>query len=833
MGIEKDIISEIDFGDLVENSSVVNYIKASPLESGERSKLDKVLTEDYFYNNFYAHSDKAEARIKQLKKQIYRDDIDVLILSGNRGCGKSTFIRYFLRQAEVPSIMINFEDNWEPDVGIKKNIVMALNNRIYNDLFIHEEGKSCKVICKYLELFGRNENSFLLGQIDIDNYFSYFADKLEFIRWLKEKEEDNRPIMKYYEEDIRRHTIDGTIKQVMMLLIFWDIAEKIEQNSESRCLIVFENLDAIYNTEDVADIVKNLFSLKRELARIDFIHYHDKLININQNYILVLVVREDTKSEIARAVSGHEYFNYDRFRIKNVEITGLYHQNSIIEKRVWCIEQYLIGHPQYRGSYNFMQVYNAVKLIGEILSDSYLNLRLSELFDYDYRASSEVLSNMVLNDEAFILACRKMLAFDKEEQNWSVFGFQSIVFRKVFNLFTQKQYFANVQRFEYVTDRMGIICKINLDRMILLYLNNSTINEGIVPLNILFDELMKFCQIGDTIVDALWQLYDMRRKYQWNNLITFVDLRNITYDELTKQMKAFVYQESFFRFAGVRITKAGETYLNQILPHFEYYAARCREGKGKSPFAMTVEEICDGREFDQLLKDELEEISDCCQKLYLFFNNVFDTIEEFRGQNYLMTGFATSVRFAPDDKVYRMFYCERNIYANISYLDNLRFYIFAILDDVLREGGFNKQVDIRKTISILPKIERNVYKVWYREILSDKRCCCLKQKNLQSKENAKVQIVLSENREVELPLKNVIIILKACLNVRLIEAICSFMGMFGHNGKKKRTMYSKDTPRICNALDACINKIRNAGYIDFTTKIDLHTGENILEEQQS
>lgn len=478
-----------------------------------------------------------------------------------------------------------------------------------------------------------------------------------------------------------------------------------------------------------------------------------------------------------------------------------------------------------------MQVYNAVRLIGEILSDSYLNLRLSELFDYDYRASAEVLGSIISNDEDFVLASKRMLAFGKEEQNWSVFGFRSIVFRKIFNLFTQEQYFANVQRFEYVTDRMGIICKVNLDRMILLYLNNSTNSEGIVPLDILFGELMKFCQASDTIVDALWQLYDMRRKYHWNKLITFVDMRNITYDELMKQMKAFVCKELFYRFAGVRITKAGETYLNQILPHFEYYAARCREGEGKSPFAMTAEELCDGKEFDQLLKDELEEIANCCQKLYLFFNNVFDTIEEFRGQRYLGTGFATTVRFSLDDKVYKMFYCERNIYANISYLDKLRFYIFAILDGVLKEGGFNKEIDIRKTISILSKVEHNAYKVWSEEILSDKGYCCLKQKNLQSKENAKVQIVLSENKEIELPLENVVMVLKVCLNVRLIEAICSFMGMFGHNGKKKRTMYSEDTPRICNALEACINKIRRANYIDFTTKIDLHTGENILEEQ--
>lgn len=830
MESEKDITAEINLGELVENSSVINYIKASPLESGLRSRLDKVLTEDYFYSNFYAHSEKAESRIKQLKKQISYNDTDMVILSGNRGCGKSTFMKYFLRQTGFSNILINFGDNWEPDVGIKKNIVMALNNRIYNDLFPYNDGEACNIICKYLEIFGQNDNRLRWRQIDEDNYFLYFMDKLEYIRRLRLLDNDTSSVMRYYEEDIRKHTLEGTIKQLMILLIFWDIAEKIENILENKCLIVFENLDIIYNTKDVDNIVRNLFSIKRELGRINYIDYHDRQIDLIYSYILMLVIREDTLSEIQYVISGLEHFNTNRFRISNVNITGLYYQSSIIGKKFECMKLYLKKHPQYIGSKSFMQVYNAVKSIREILSDSYLNLCFSELFDYDFRASADVLGSIVLNDEDFECS-QKLLDLDKEKQDWSAFGFHSRVLRKVFNLFTQEQYFANVQRFEYVSNRKGVICKVSLDRTILLYLYNSINSGGIVPLDILLGELMKFCQEGDTIVDALWQMYDMRRNYQWNKLITFVDMRTITYDELMKELNAFVCKDSFYRFAGVKITKAGVSYLNYILPHFEYYAARCRDGEGKSPFAMTAEEICDGAEFDQLLKDELEEITDCCQKLYFFCNNVFDVIDEFRGQRFLGTGFATQMMFPLYDGMHRMFYCERNIYAHINYLDNLRFYIFAVLDEVERRGGFNKEIDIRNTILGISRIRCDIYKAWSAKIFSENNFCCLKPKNLHAKQDRKVQIVLSENRKEKVPLADVVIVLKACLNLRLIEAICSFISMFGFYGKKKRTMYSDDTPRICTALDACINRIRSSGYIDFTTQIDLYTGENILKEQ--
>lgn len=827
---EKDLTAEINLGEVVKNTSVINYIKASPLETGLRSRLDKILTEDYFYSNFYAHSEKAESHMKQLKKQISYNDADIVILSGNRGCGKTTFMNYFLRQTGFSNILIDFGDNWEPDVGIKKNIVMALNNRIYNDLFPHSGKEPGHVIGKYLELFGKNNNILRLEQIDEGNYFLYFMHKLEHIRKLMLWESDSGSVMEYYEKDIRMHTLDGTIKQVMMLLIFWDIAEKIENNSDNKCLIVFENLDVIYNTKDVDNIVPNLFSIKRELDQINSIDYCNRPIELSDNYILMLVIREDTLSEIQYAVSKLNHFNVGRFKVSNINITGLYHQSNIIEKRFKCMELYLKNHPKYVSSAGFMQVYNEVKSIREILSDPYLNLRFSELFDYDFGASAEVLGSIVWSSEDFKLPCKEQLNLDKGKKDWFVFGFRSKVFRKVFNLFTQEQYFANVQRFEYVSNRKGVICRVSLDRTILLYLYNSINSGGIVPLDILFGELMEFCQENDTVVDALWQMYDMRRNYQWNKLITFVDMRSMTYDELVKEWDAFVSKDSFYRFAGVKITKAGISYLNYILPHFEYYAARCRDGKGKSPFAMTAEEICDGTEFDRLLKDELEEIADCCQKLYLFCNNVFDTMDKVKGQRFSGADFATTMMFPIYGGMHRMYYCERNIYAHINYLDKLRFYIFAVLDGIGRRGGFNKEINILHTVAGISEIKCDICEAWPAEIFSESSFCYLKINNLKEKQDGKVQIVFSENKKAKVPLDDVVMVLKACLNLRLIEAICSFMAMFGFYGKKKCTMYSEDTPRICTALDACIKRIRSAGYIDFTTQIDLHTGEDILKQ---
>ena len=50
------------FEQMLENIDVKIFLKASPLESGERSKLDKVLSNDMYYESLYAHSDRSEER---------------------------------------------------------------------------------------------------------------------------------------------------------------------------------------------------------------------------------------------------------------------------------------------------------------------------------------------------------------------------------------------------------------------------------------------------------------------------------------------------------------------------------------------------------------------------------------------------------------------------------------------------------------------------------------------------------------------------------------------------------------------------------------------------
>lgn len=54
--INENGFETLQFEELLMDSDVRDYSKDSPFEAGERSKLDIVLIEDYFYEHLYAYS---------------------------------------------------------------------------------------------------------------------------------------------------------------------------------------------------------------------------------------------------------------------------------------------------------------------------------------------------------------------------------------------------------------------------------------------------------------------------------------------------------------------------------------------------------------------------------------------------------------------------------------------------------------------------------------------------------------------------------------------------------------------------------------------------------
>lgn len=852
-----------EFEELLMNSDVRYYLKASPFEAGERSRLDNALTEDYYFDHLYAHSEEAEKKIEEILMKIHRDDVHNYILAGYKGCGKSTFIRYFLRKLDIRYRIINLDDHWEPDKGIINNLVSYLDRLIEDDLFPQNGQQPCRTIRKYIELFcWNNDNKYRIRRIDTENYLIYFGDKIEYtLNLVQSKEYDW--LRKYFETDIKIHILKGaevngtrmgaTISNVLTLILFWDIAYRLANNLSKKCCIVFENLDVIYNTMDIPKLAENVVAFRNNVDKlVPTLSYQGELLpSPTQDYILIFVMRETTEGEFSSYI---EHFSDGKvFFQPYTDISNIYDIHAIVSKRAdWLgalSEKYLC----YEKNGNIRQIQKKTDLILRLLGDPHLRKRLFGFFNDDYRTFVEVLSAIDLEDSKFFPACQKLLALNaKDDDEWSAFGYRSVVYREIFNIFVKEGYINRLRNFEYSERNDGVIRSINLDRMILLYLSNSVTNILVeedlkewqfVSLNELFSEVTKFCKKPDSIVDALWQMYDLRRESKWNHLITFDNMREISRKELKSELDAFQNGTSGTEYGRVKITLAGENYLNHVLPHFEYYAARAKYGNGHSLFAFSAVEWCDLEKISTIFKEQRKVIRDCCSRLYRFFINVFDEIPEYKGEAYLQSKFA-AIKFSINRRsISRMYHCERIIHSNIGYVNRLRFYVFYIMDQVLMDQGFDEEVEIKNLLAGFFRIDRSLQARWPDDVQPNKitRCILLKKDDLTG-EIQRMRIQLKTERgekelERSLPLSDCIQIIKSCINVKLVDVIINYIRMFGLSGirgissEKPCAMHSQSTESLCRAFMACITDvIEPSGYTDFKTSIDASTGNEIIKK---
>lgn len=348
------------------------YLEASPLNSGQRSKLDKCLTEDKFYNHLYANSIKADKLVSHIEKEINLNDTHNFILTGYKGCGKSTFIGYYLRQSKTRSRIIRFDDGWEPEVGIKYNIAMYIIDALFSDLKYEDKAYRGEIAKKYIELFYKNSNSeYIERKIDDNNFLKYFSDK---IKWAYKLSIDGKidDIDYYLNQDIKKHLFSARITQLMQILLFWDIAYKYAKNQDERCCIIFESLDVIYNTSEIPALVESIVAFRNNIDILsESLFYKGNTISDpTQDYTFLLVMRETTKAEFSNCI---DHFSDQKIRFKNIMyMSNVYDLYDIISKRLSYLIEVSQERPEYLDLEEFANLIQNISGIKSMLKDPYI-----------------------------------------------------------------------------------------------------------------------------------------------------------------------------------------------------------------------------------------------------------------------------------------------------------------------------------------------------------------------------------------------------------------------------------------------------------------------------
>lgn len=658
------------------------YILATPFSTGDqKSSFDRILNEKIFFEHLYFNSEKADNLLRDINRNI-EYGYNNIILSGYKGCGKTTFVNYFINKNKLSrNRIINFDNYVEKDNDIKSTLLLYFYKLVDDDYYLN----NCEVIKEIYKIYYLHDN---------DRFFNRNVDSTgvinEYICWIEKliSESNNKTRKALINENLKQILNNMSVIHLLILVILFDLTERLIKNLLPKCNIIFDNLDIFFNNKELSEFTRDISIFRTDISYIlDNITIDNVTragYNPFQEYTLIFCMRETTKCEFVEHFADRGMEPY----VTN-EISKIYDKEKIIFKRQQFLEK-IKNNPSFKNSVLVKKFDDFVCL----LKDDYISNNIFSLFNDDFRTSVRVLAKIIDDMYEYNENCIekiKSLRQISSTDNWNTHASRCILFRKIFNLFMEQEYFDRIKKSEYQLDVTNEEKKaINATRIILLYLknsktyyyayNNTALNSSVSFYNLLRD-LTKFIK-SDITINTVWDLFELRRLSYWNHLVTFDGLSEITYEKLNEQKNKF--ENGNFKYSDyckINITEAGEFYIDNLLPHYEYFASRVMP-KSCSLFELSAEQLLDFNNLENIMSNVFNEVKDCCIKLLNFYNTVFVNKFHYSDREYLGSKFCWHKYYEDEKSVISMFHSERIIHSHIGYLNDFRMYVFnSHIDD--------------------------------------------------------------------------------------------------------------------------------------------------------
>lgn len=663
-----------EFENRLSTASLKQFLTATPYSSGVKPVLDCYLDDIMFFDKLYSDSKYADLVCDEIQRRSEKGNIKNIIISGYKGCGKTTFIHYFSYKISERTLLLNFDDYVNRGNGneIKTIILLDLYRKITDDIF----SSDARIIRRFIEIYSSNHNKrFFSRFIDPDNVFKNFFHILEEAINKSEKDIDD-----FLDDILKSKMNDMQVHQLLIIFILFDIADRLANGKDKKCYLIFDNLDVIDNTKELEEFTKDISAFRNNVSyildNISFDGITSEGYNAFQDYTIIFCMRETTKAEFI------EHFN-DRANDLYIadNISSMYDKEKIVQKRY----DYLISLKRQ----DIESLKQDVLVIKQILQDDYVKGILIKLFNYDYRTSINVLSEIEYNSKNSLAESLKLKSISPSS-DWNFYGSRCILFRKIFELFRNNHYFEKIKESEYSIESHESTMAINITRIILLYLRNSQtlyidtekIDNQTVSLFELFDDLSKCCDNSEVIVNSIWNMYELRNQSFWNHLVTFDGMSKISLNNLEEQMQ--LYKEgvkNYNSYGRIRITSAGNAYLENLIIHYEYFATRLNNTLNKSLFSFNKAELLNRNCIQNILEGVYKEVEKCIRKVYLFYVVIFKGKNHYSLEDFLGSKYAWHKIQDEKNKVNSMFHSERIIHSHIGYLNSFRKYAFFVLDN--------------------------------------------------------------------------------------------------------------------------------------------------------
>ena len=645
----------------IKNESALYFLRSTPFTEHSELNYNGTLTESFFFKHLFSKKGKYETYVQPIKEALITRGRKTILLTGNQGCGKTTFVHCL--KYECPDITFKFFD-FDQDTShpTLEEYIERLSSYLHV-LLLNKDNATYNTF--FYDLFIRNRkliNTKINAGNNINNFFNKFHDT--FILNCPNgttKDDFIIEINKLY------------FNQILSLIILWHLSKIIkDQKDITPIVFCLDNLDVLVNQDIIERFFKEYFRFVRNIDAIinhlDEDYIRSKKITYNSAFSFVLVCRQHTWARVKQ----HYPHDNPAIHLSTLQrnITDVFDKSEILEQR----EKYISDNNDFFGEF-----VNDVSSVCSILNDldptTERGHNIYDLFNNDYRQCIITFEDLINENDQLLneyICVKKSLSTVNQ-------GLRGIMYRALFEKFKLDGNLSDIG----VLDVSNTRPLVSNARLILNYLNYKTYNKkGCVPFSRIvsdFDGIIS----RDDIDLSLIAMFKLGYMSSWNELIAFDEIN-------TEEIETCENTE-------LMITAAGHEYIDFVATHFEFfnirvpYRRRCEAAlfspKSIAPYPNPkLSYKCNGKRFfykynfEEIIVSVLNVVEQCCEHMTEFFNTYM--AKKYTKEQYLYSPFVYG-----DSNV---LHGERIIHTHIRYVDNYRLYLLNRHDVTIFKEEINE-----------------------------------------------------------------------------------------------------------------------------------------------
>ena len=594
------------------------------------------------------------------------------------------------------SVFLNFEkgNSSNDDLPFDKKFILKIED-IINDIICSKgTGTANAIFANIINLYNNNINAF-------NNTFEYRNTFLTFIKFCEEK------LLKaknFSEQKIELDKVldELNLEQLICILVLMYCSVNLEEykntNKKYKIFFILDNMDIIYRTtileesmHEYSNFIENMNSLMEEIENTD-----DSIWNeMYENITFIFAMRETTAMQIA-----DHFIDEVEFVVKHFDISLDIDKSLVVEKKYQYVKK-------YQNEIENEDLKRTLFKIHKICTDYYIKSNIFPMFNNDYKRSMTCITSICEKNEGLI---DQEIQLSRTKSDFNKNGARGIIFRVIFNEFLTKRYFEKIGMEPPANHNQNF----TISRPILTLLYNllpeydkeefnDEDNERLIPETISLAHLYSLCRPimeKKRFIDALLGMFSLKKAPTWNHLITFDNIKKVTYQELDVYLTKLENDKNIQRENDIelRITCAGSNYIKFICTHFEFFS--CRYTKNTLPLfandnSLFSEDYGDYN-FEYIIRTVYNAVVKCCEKLEIYNQTVIKYQQDNGGVPLLESDYVFKSK---EDNMGRL-HEERIIHWHIRYIDNYRMHL--IKDIYIEKRKKIKEIN-KKIITYIEK----------------------------------------------------------------------------------------------------------------------------------